>query len=354
MRRANQENPKSLLSAHEWSKRKLSCVLNITIVLFFAPSLQAEIPQAVIDGAKRESKVVFYTTLGVAHSQPLLNSFQKKYPFVQPELFRLGPEQLHAKVLAEAKANRHIFDVKSTNVVQMGLLMRDRLVMPYMAMERDGIPSGLKDNEGYWTAINLRPWVLAYNTKLVSPKDAPKDWWDLLEPKWTKAIGMEADETEWYAALSEYWGKEKAQRFMRGLVNQKPWIRSGHNLVTQLNGAGEFPLSISLANRVEEMKGQGAPIDWVDTTDPVVLGASVIALSSHASHPNAGRLLIEYILSREGQMILRKFDRIPAHKDIPPLSAKLDPKKLKTWLVSPKIAERYNDYYAEFRSFFPQ
>jgi iron(III) transport system substrate-binding protein len=281
-----------------------------------------------------------------------LNEFQKKYPFIQPELFRLGPESLHAKVLTEAKAGRHIFDVKSTNVVQLGLLMRDRYVAPYLALEREGIPAGLKDKEGYWTAMNLRPWVLAYNTKMVSAKEAPRDWWDLMEPKWKRAIGMEEDETEWYAALSEYWGKEKAQKFMRGLAGQNPWIRSGHNLVTQLNGAGEFPLSISLANRVEEMKGQGAPIDWVDTTDPVILGASVIALSFHASHPNAGRLLIEYVLSREGQTILRKFDRIPAHKDIQPLSPKLDPKKLKTFLVNPKIAERYNDYYLEFRSFF--
>ena len=336
-----------------WSKWIRIWILILSGQLsLFLPSLPAATLQEIIEGAKKEGKVVFYTTLGVAHSQPLLNAFQKKHPYIQPELLRLGPESLHNKVLTEAKAGRHVFDVQSTNVVQMGLLIRDGFVMPYMARERDGIASGLKDSNGYWTAINLRPWVLAYNTKLVATNAAPKDWWDLHDPKWKRAIGMEADETEWYAALSDYWGKDKAQKFMRGLAAQNPWRRSGHNLVTQLTSAGEFPLSIALANRVEEMKGQGAPIDWVDTTDPVVLGASVIALSSRANHPNAGRLLIEYILSREGQMILRKFDRIPANKDIPPLSPKLDPKRLKTSFVNPKIAESYNVYYQEYRSFF--
>jgi iron(III) transport system substrate-binding protein len=158
------------------------------LIFLLADLLNAEAPQEVVNGAKKEGRVVFYTTLGVAHSQPLLNAFQKKYPFVQPELLRLAPEKLHSKIVTESKAGRHAFDVVSTNVVQLGLMLRERLVLPYRAVAREDIPVGLKDNEGYWTAINLRPWVLAYNTKLVAQKEVPKDWWDLLDPKWKRKI----------------------------------------------------------------------------------------------------------------------------------------------------------------------
>ncbi len=215
---------------------------------------------------------------------------------------------------------------------------------------------GFKDEERYWTAINSIPHVLAYNTKLVSEREAPKDWWDLLEPKWKGKIGMDEDETEWYAVLATYWGKEKAQNFMRGLAAQRPSLRRGHHLIAQLTTAGEFHLSIVYGNRVEELKAQGAPIDWVDTTDPVVASPSVIALSSRSPHPNAGRLLIEYFLSLEAQMLLHSFYRVTAHKDITPLSPKLDLKRLKTFFVNTKMADDFTDRYKElqqeYRSFF--
>ncbi len=106
-------------------------------------TLHAEPLQKTIEGAKKEGKVVFYTTLAAPESQAHLRAFQKTYPFIQPELFRLGPEKLRSKILTEARAGRYVFDVTSTNIVEIGVLLRQRLVAPYEALGRQAIPTGL-------------------------------------------------------------------------------------------------------------------------------------------------------------------------------------------------------------------
>lgn len=329
-------------------KHHLWQVIIALLAIVFVARLSAA-PLQIIEEAKKEKKLVFYTVLTVPESLALVKSFQKKYPFIQPEFFRLSAEKMRTKILIEARAGRHFFDVASMNVVDTGLLLRAGLLAAYKASGRQAIPKGLKDDDGYWTAIYLRQFVLAYNTNLVSQGEAPKDWWDLLEPRWKEKIGMDEEETEWYAALANYWGKEKAQKFMRGLAAQNPMLHRGHTLIAQLTIAGMFPLSIAYANRIEQMKGQGAPIDWVDTSDPIVTSPSAISLSAHAPHPNVGRLFIEYVLSREGQMLFHKAFRVSARRDIPPLSAKLDLKRLPVFFVNPKIADHYNEFQKEYR-----
>ncbi len=334
---------------------KIYCSWRITfalILIVFVTSVHASPLKVTIEGAKNEGKMVYYAVLSVPESRALLGAFEKKYPFLKTELFRLGAEKMRSKILTEARAGHHVFDVTSMNVVDAGLLIRQGIVGPYKALAAKGIPEGLKDKKGYWTALYLRQFVLAYNSQAIPPKEVPKDWWDLLHPKWKGRIGMDEEETEWYAALSTYWGKEKAQKLMRGLEAQNLTIHRGHTLIAQLTSAGAFDLSIAYGNRIEEMKGKGAPLDFVDTTDPIVTSPSVIALSAHSPHPNAARLYIEFLISIEGQRILKKFGRVAAHKDVSPPSPKLNPKRLKTYFVSPKISDRYEEYQKEYFSIF--
>jgi iron(III) transport system substrate-binding protein len=306
----------------------------------------------IIEDAKKEGKLVFYTVLTLPDSQALLKGFQQKYPFMQFDLFRLGAENMRTKILTEARADRHFFDVTSMDVVEAGVLQGQRIFAPFAAPSRDAIPAGLKDEEGYWAAIYVRQFVLAYNTRLVSEKDAPKDWAELLSPKWKGKLGMDQEETEWYAALSEYWGRDKARKFLRALEAQNPTLHQGHTLIAKLTVAGEFPLSIAHGSRVEQLKGEGAPLDWVDTVDPVVTSPSVIALSARAPHPNAARLFVEYVLSHEGQKLVRDNFRVTARSDIPPLVKKLDMKRLRTFFVNPKIANRYGDFQKDYQEIF--
>ena len=327
--------------------------LGLTIVsLLFPLTSTAQPLQKIVEDAKKEGKLVFYTVLTLPDSQALLKGFQQKYPFMQFELFRLGAEKMRTKILTEARAGRHLFDVTSMDVVETGVLQGQRIFAPFAAPSREAIPAGLRDEEGYWAAIYVRQFVLAYNTRLMSEKDTPKDWPELLNPKWKGKIGMDQEETEWYAALSEYWGRDKARKFLRGLAGQSPALHQGHTLIAKLTVAGEFPLSIAHGSRVEQLKGEGAPIDWIDTVDPVVTSPSVISLAAHAPHPNAARLFVEYVLSYEGQKLVRDNFRVTARSDISPLAKKLDMKRLRTTFVNPKIAARYSEFQKDYQEIF--
>jgi iron(III) transport system substrate-binding protein len=336
--------------------RKTICLQFLVLVVSIGSvaRLNAEPSQKIIDEAKKEGKLVFYTVLTLPDSQALLKGFQQKYPFIEPELFRLGAEKMRTKILTEARAGRHFFDATSMDVVENGVLQAQRIFAPYKASGRDAIAAGLKDEEGYWTAIYVRQFVLAYNTRLVSEKEVPKDWPEILGAAWKGKIGMDSEETEWYAALAEYWGREKARKFLRGLAAQNPGLHQGHTLIAKLTLAGEFPLSIAHASRIEQLKGVGAPLDWVDTVDPVVTSPSVVSLSAHAPHPNAARVFIDYALSYEGQKIMRDSFRVPARSDLPPLTKKLDLKRLRAAFVNPRIADRYGEFQKDYQEIFGQ
>lgn len=328
--------------------RSLLLALAALMVLLETTGVRAEPLEKIIEQAKKEGKLVFYAVLSAPESQGLLDGFQKKYPFIQAEQFRLGAEKMRTKILTEAKAGRHVFDAVSINVVESGVLLSQGLLAPYKAQAREAIPDGLKDYEGYWTAIYVRQFVLAYNTRMVSAREVPKDWWDLLDPKWKGKIGLDQEETEWYAALATYWGKEKAQKLIKGLAAQAPSVRRGHSLIAELASAGEFPLTLAYGYRIEELKAKGAPVDWIGTTDPVVTSPSVISVSSRAPHPNAARLFLEYVLSNEGQALLAKGHRVTVRRDVPLVSPRLNVARLKTFYVNPRIADRFSEYQQEY------
>ena len=243
---------------------------------------------SVIEAAKREGNVVFYGPLNINDSQALAKRFEAKYPFIKVEILRMSAEPLLNRIITEDKAGRNVVDVINNTIINA--IKKARLLQPYRSSEHTGYPEQFKDPEGYWASMNNNYYVLGYNSKLVSAADAPKDWWDLLNPKWKGKIGMDQEEFEWYAQSVDTWGREKGQKFHRALAQQQINWRKGHTLISQLIAAGEFPLGILYAHRVESMKKAGAPIEWVKTTNPVFVSQSPVGLAAKAPHPNAAKL----------------------------------------------------------------
>jgi len=137
-------------------------------------------------------------------------------------------------------------------------------------------------------------------------------------------------------ALIPAWEKEKAVSYFRQLRGQDPIVKSGNSLRIQLLAAGEFPLAIGLAHTIENMNRKGAPVDWV-VLEPAVVRVIAAMVAARAPHPNAGRLFLNFLLSKEVQEILRDNQRVPVRKDVEP-----DPPRLfrgyKRVIMSP---ERY-------------
>ena len=334
-------------------KRLARLLLSLTICWFVAATeIYAQTPShsALVEAAKKEGKLVWYTSMAIDTSKPLLDAFLKEYPFIKAELVRAGEEQLMNRILSETRAGRWLFDAISTSA--MSVLVERRMTAPYLAPERDAFLNEFKDPQGHWTGIFVNNLVLGYNTSMLPAKDAPKNYSDLVDPKWKGKMLMDSTDYDWFGTLSMVWGKEKTVEYMRRLARQEPLWRRGHGLTAQLLGAGEVPLVWAYNFRLERMKSDGAPVDWIETFDPIVVTVSGLGLSAKATNPNAAKLLIDFATSKKGQQMVRGMRRIPARTDIEPLAPKMDQSKLKLKAVPKEVYLHLDDYAREFRKIF--
>jgi len=276
-------------------------------------------PQAkMIEGAKKEGEMVWYTTTTLDQSQPIIEAFQKKYPFIKGTLFRTGGGPMLNKVLTETRSGLHAWDVL-VGRGEMVLPLRDKkLLATYISPERKGIYPDLADKRGIWTAWYVNAYVLGYNTKLVKKEDVPKTYEALLNPKWKGGqISVDDEAYGMLQGLIGIWGKEKAVAYFKRLAALDPVPKRGNTQRVQLTIAGEYPLIIAYNQTIERMVQRKAPIDWVPL-EPAVVQVNPAMLAANAPHPNSARLFMDFILSKDGGELLRGFQRIPVRTDVEP------------------------------------
>ena len=249
----------------------------------------------------------------------------------------------------EARAGKVLFDLVAVRGLETHQLVKARLLQPYVSPESAAYPAGFKDSKGYWVDYFDSYNVIGYNTQLVVREQAPKSWEDLLDPKWKGKIALDEENFSWYGAMAQKWGKEKTQRYMRALAKQDIQLRNGQTLIAQLMAAGEFSVAMVLAHRIEKMKEQGAPVAWVTTLDPVTVSLHPIGIAAKAPHPNAAKLFVDFILSKDGQQLLLSIERTPAR---PGIDTKMEARKLKLFPMPPELGERYEQFQKEFREIF--
>jgi iron(III) transport system substrate-binding protein len=326
------------------------CLLSIVFLLVTVQTTGAQPSPELLQAAKKEGKLVWYTSMAIDTSKPLLDVFLKQYPFIQADLVRAGEEQLLNRILTEARAGKWFFDAVSSSAI--AVLALKNFLSPYASVESNAYVAELKDPQGRWTAVYNNNLVPVYNTKMLAEKEVPKDYPDLLDPKWKGKMLMDATDYDWYGTLAVVWGKETATRYMERLAQQRPAWRRGHGLLAQLIAAGEVPLGWAYNFRVERMKTEGAPIEWVPSFNPIVTTINGIGLSAKASAPNAGKLFIDFILSKKGQEMIREMRRIPSRSDVKPLAPKMDQSKLRLKLVPGEVFVNSDKYAEEFRKIF--
>lgn len=332
-----------------------SCLASLVLCLHFlilppdkALALPADERTAnLVEGAKKEGKLAWYTTMTADEANKLGERFREKHPYIAVEFIKLGQEKLLQRIFVEHQMKKNLFDVVA--FAQTGILLkRQGILGKYLSPEMKFFPEGFTDPEGYWTDLYATFNVIGYNTKLVSSQQAPKAWTDLLNPRWKGNIGMDSDGFQWLAGMLMIMGEEKGMQFMRKLAEQNINVRSGRTLNTQLVVAGELKGAIVYNNRVEEMKEKGAPIEWVGL-DPVIPELHPTGMSANAPHPNAAKLFIDYVLSREGQGVIASFHRIPSRIDVDPIMPRLK-KGLK--IATPFFITDYARYTKLYRDLF--
>jgi iron(III) transport system substrate-binding protein len=271
-----------------------------------------------IEGAKKEGEVIYFTTMTLDQSKQVVDRFEKTYPFLKVTLFRTGGGPLLNKILTEARGGRFAWDVVVGRGEMVIPLTERKLLASYRSAESKMIDPQLVDKEGLWTAYYVNSYVLGWNTQQVKKEDVPKSYEALLDPKWKGGkISVDTEAYGMVEGLKRAWGKEKAVDYFKKLAAQDPVVKRGNTERVQLAVAGEYALIIAYNQTIQRMTSRGAPIDWLPL-EPVVTQVNPVMLGSKAPHPNAARLFYDFILSKEGQEMLRGMQRIPVRKDVEP------------------------------------
>jgi iron(III) transport system substrate-binding protein len=269
-----------------------------------------------IEKAKAEGEVSFYSSLQAQQIDPFLRVFQKRYPFIKVNPYRVSGNRQVIKIQTEMNAGNHLFDVTNGSAEQASALKKIGALDPYFAPQRDFFNAPNKDKDGYFASLYVIPIVLGYNTNMVKRVDAPKTYEDLLNPKWKSNMFLDDEAYEWSAVLQRHMGREKALQYMRALAKQDLRMVRGRTAQSQLLAAGERPIAIVLSGHtVLDIKGQGAPVDQV-ILDPYFAQANKLMLSRRAPHPHAAALFYDWALSEEGQSMITTFGRVVARKGV--------------------------------------
>jgi iron(III) transport system substrate-binding protein len=315
---------------------------------FFGLALGAGSVQA--QGPQPESEVVFYVSANLATGQALANAFKEKHPGIDVKIYRTSGENMVNKIATEKRAGKILFDVIFGASVPF--LTSMQVLQPYESPEFAAHLSKFRDPNNLWAAVSMNYYVLAYNGKLVAENEVPKDWSDLLDPRWRKNIGMDPEEFSWLAAMETYLGEAETEKLMGGLGKQEIEWRKGHSNFAQLLAAGEFKVGLGYAHGIEDLKSKGAKVDWVRTTRPIVVDVQAVGLSGKPPHPVAAKMLYDFILSVDGQKAILKDNKTPVRPGILPPDSPLNPDKLMLQPPPQAAYENLGVYAKKFDKYF--
>jgi iron(III) transport system substrate-binding protein len=275
-----------------------------------APTTPAEIymysgadrQQVLEEGAMKEGKILWYTTLIVNdRARPLAEAFRKKYSYITIEPIFI--EQILARTSEEYKANRFEVDFFETSFVSMVGLKEAGLISRFTSPSLTGIPKEVQDPDGFFVGDRENPLGMAFNTKQVPESDTPKSFDDLLDPKWKDRLTTNdgSQGIQFFGAMLELKGED----YVRNLAQQNVTVYSlAAKAATELVISGEitatFPSSVG---HVSASRKDNAPVAWTGFEKaPTALG--YLAVASKAPHPYSAALFADFLISEDGQLAM--------------------------------------------------
>lgn len=326
-------------------RRAASILVALSVPLCFSAGVAQDLVKA-----KQEGRGVFYTSWGPTDADYVVKAFEKKHAPLKVETVRASSERTLTRLLSEHRANKFLGDVVAVSGIQSGILKEKGSLDRYQSAEAANFPTDWRDPDGFGTGLHQTIYVIGYNTRLVSVDTVPKNYEDLLHPRWKGQLGWDMEEYHLFGALMKARGKDKGLELWRRLADQQINFRKGYTLISEIASAGEFPVAVSLyQHRVDEYAEKGAPLQWV-APNPLVGGdPNKISLLKNAPRPNAAKLFIDFMLSAEGQKLLQDKGRSPGRIGMGSKNPRLKGAKTFTMHVS---SEEYEQLGKEFNRIF--
>jgi iron(III) transport system substrate-binding protein len=282
---------------------------------------ELQMPQAWVDGAKKEGMLRVGGTWDPPQFDALIRPFHERYPYIALRYSRGSRFDRVTKPLLAYKAGRSIIDV-ITGISAEYTLFRDAGALENLSNipNKRNVPTEMQQKDGWWIGQRLRYWCVSYNTSKISKDQLPKTWDDLVtEPAMRNGnIGLGNRPNLWLLSMWE----DKGEAWIRNISQQlfaidKPQLRNeGMNSLIELLIAGEFSVSLPSAEyRTKQLEDKGAPVSW-HCPEPVPLTISDFIVLK-GGNSNAAFMFANWFLSKEGQISQYAADLAPPiHKDL--------------------------------------
>ena len=310
----------------------------------------ADREKILVEGAKKEAAFMLYGS----HTwyRTMAREFEKKYPFIKVTEYRTDGRTLIKRALEEIRAGQYIADVIATTGEQMDLMKREGVFLEHHVPDARSYPEDVKHKgkSGFHYVGHYETYAsLGFNTSLVPPADAPKTMLDLLNPKWKGKMSIVSTTTgtRWIGNTVESFGREYLDKIAEQDV--KVQNMSGAALAG-LVVSGEIPLSPTIFDaNITQAKRKGAPVDW-RPLEPVVTTVAYSGLTLKAPHPHAALLFLDWLHSKEGQLMIQKGGLWSPREDIGSVTQKFK----KSYIDEKYGVEEAEKKYAEWDKLMQQ
>src|SRR5262245_5034869 len=311
--------------------KSILTVLGIAAALVSPAAAQSFGPPELIEAAKKEGKIIYYTANFAEVEQEVIKAFNKRFPFVKIEMVRAPGGQLITRVKTEAAAGKLAADVVDHSDRGLMLELQD-LFQDYAPPNGDSYLADSRVSPKLWPRVTL-VWSIAYNSELV--KKPPKSWMDLTKPEYgNKQIGQvfaPSGGTTWTRAMFErqvlgedYWKKQAATQ---------PVLFPSNAPLSDALVRGEVVIAPLLYNTIYPKKKDGAPIEIFFAPEGAPVTPFAAGIPKTAAHPNAARLFLNWCLSEEGQsFMIKELGNLTSLRKAPFYPEGFDPKVVKVWV----------------------
>lgn len=293
-----------------------------TLITSVIGQAQAQSWEDVVAAAKKEGKVVFYNNLQPNGIEPLLSKFREAYPEIAPEQIRLGSNPLIERFQTEFNAGRHIADVLITfpdeRIVEG---MKAGWMAEWTPPELPNFPEEINEGNKLFTLQYAREAII-WNKTRVKPADEPKEWTDLFDPKWKGKIGMNPP---WRSVsiqqIVAFWEDKGIENPAQKMKDNDVRFFEGSGGIIQAVIRGDVSVAELTDLPLNPLLEDGAPIGFVYPASGTTLSANKAFVAANAPHPNAARVFLNWLMTKEGQIALQQYCGLAVtRKDAPPLS----------------------------------
>lgn len=270
--------------------------------------------------AAKESKVAFYTSMVPAQFAAIEPVWKKRYPDIAIEHVRADLGQTLERVLAETRAKKYLADVISNNESSFPVLQQQKLLANFDSPTR---AKWIEPFKGQFNGVQFPSRVLqiglAVNTNKVKEADYPRAWKDLADPKWKNRLGIPDPRVGggaqlWFLTMWDR--KEFGEGLLKAIAANNPLVKPGIIQVQQAVELGEVDVDVVAYDYVTlPARAAGKPVQFVLPSDGTILFVTYDSVAANAPNPNAARLFVHFMMSREGQEALASALVTPVHSE---------------------------------------